>query len=157
MFGLQEILSALGYRGTIIGTMVVLVALAFGYVIVYIGRKHDVATLLSFLCVLSCLWMYHGHYDFVLLAFPFAIIISESIQKLRISESRNFQTFILFFFEVVAMAVISLALSPFVYGDEQYVSLRLVRWCARILLFALLIREALSVLEISSRKFSFRH
>jgi hypothetical protein len=129
-FTFQEVVGALRLADTPAGLAVVagfvLLALAWCWK----NRAADDASLIDLLCFVSVLWTYHGTYDFVLLLVPLArrLVPALSTGTLRpkwwLAAGPSLALY----------ALVSVAASPSVYGDEVHAAARLARHGARLLL-----------------------
>lgn len=140
-FTLQEVVSGLRLADTPAGLAVVAGFVLFAFAWCLANRSAEDAPLVDFLCFVSVLWTYHGAYDFVILLVPLtrrlvpALSSAATRRKWRLAAGPSLALY----------AIMSVAASPSVYGDEVHATARLVRHGARLLLASGYVAMAVAV------------
>jgi hypothetical protein len=127
-FTLQEVVSFLHLADTPAGFAVIGGFVLFAAAWCLVNRTAADASLIDFLCFVSILWTYHGPYDFVILLVPLARRLVPAAGPVRPGRWLSVVPAAVLFF------CVSVAASPWVYGDEVHLAARLVRHAARLLL-----------------------
>jgi hypothetical protein len=127
-FTLQEVVSWLHLADTPAGFAVIGGFVLFAVAWCLVNRAAADDSLIDFLCFVSILWTYHGPYDFVILLVPLARRLVPGAGSVRPGWWLTASP------AVALFVCISVATSPWVYGDEVHLAARLVRHAARFLL-----------------------
>jgi hypothetical protein len=127
-FTLQEVVSFLRLADTPAGFAVIGGFVLFAAAWCLGNRTAADDSLIDFLCFVSILWTYHGPYDFVILLVPLARRLLPTAGPARPGWWLTAVP------AVVLLVCVSVASSPWVYGDEVHLAARLVRHAARLLL-----------------------
>jgi glycosyl transferase family 87 len=122
MYTSQDIVNGLRLDGTMVDFAVPIGWLIVAYLV---GRRLDTSPRFEFLSLVSCVWVYHGVYDFVAMLVPVTLLIRGPLN-------------IRWAMKAAALLLIGLGLTPMVSGGLSLVS-RGVRWATRMSIATMII------------------